>query len=74
MAKTGLINSEWENQFAYEAANFTIADVGRQNVSEHKEREVIVKKISDLFDEAIADGDHAGVLNLDKLTAFVKDA
>ena len=67
MAKTGLINSGLEDQFAYEVANFITADGNMQNVPERKEREAAIKKISDLFDEAIADGDHVGVLKLDKL-------
>ena len=69
--KTGEI-SEIEKQYINEVANFKVCEASRDSVTAHKEREVAIRELSDLFDKALADGDYATLLKLDKLALLME--
>ena len=49
MAKTGLINSEWEGQFANEVANFKTRDTERQSMEGTGKKRKKPSKIYPIF-------------------------
>lgn len=69
--KTGLI-SEIEKRYINEVANFKVCEASSDSVTAHKEKEVAIRELSDLFDKALADGDYATILKLDKLALLME--